>query len=188
MTDYTLHLTEKQAAEISHACEILARLRMGQIGMALRELPLDKTMEYEQEQYVSNYLRSLCRPGCSRIDVAAWDLHQVIRHRLAWDRAYSKGIIKPGEPRRWPEMSGVMYDEPMQLASEPLAEVRSGHALELAHHRIHSQACIIADLRAELEEGGVSSEQEAEVSGHGDDSVSIGPYVAYLPETGVRNG
>lgn len=71
---------------------------------------------------------------------------------------------------------------------EPLAEVRSGHALELANHRIHSQACIIADLRAELEEVGVSSEQEAEVSGHGDDSVSIGSYVAYLPETGVRNG
>lgn len=125
MTDYTLHLTEKQAAEISHACEILARLRMGQIDMALRELPLDKPMEYEQEQYVSNYLRSLYRPDRIRIDDAAWDLYQVIRHRLAWDRAYSKGIIKPGDPRKWPEMMGVMYDEPMQMGDEPMAKIES---------------------------------------------------------------
>ena len=135
MTNYTLHLTQKQAAEISHACEILARLRMGQIDMALRELPLDKPMEYEREKYVSNYLRSLYRPGWRPIDGAAWDLYQVIRHRLAWDRAYAEGIVNPGEPRRWPEMMGVMYDKPMQVGDEPLAKIESSGALELARHR-----------------------------------------------------
>lgn len=126
MSDYTLHLTQKQAAEISHACEILARLRMGQIDMALRELPLDKPMEYEQEQYVRNYLRTLYRPGGRRIDDAAWDLYQVIRHRLAWDRAYAEGIVKPNEPRKWPKMMGVVYDEPMQMGDEPLAKIEAG--------------------------------------------------------------
>ena len=151
MTEYTLHLTEKQAAEISHACEILARLRMGQIDMALRELPLDKPMEYEQERYVSNYLRSLYREDGRQLHQISWDLHQVVRHRLAWDRAYAKGIIKPGEPRKWPEMLGVMYDEPMQLGDEPLAQIEAGDELELARHRIHSLECIVADLRQELE-------------------------------------
>lgn len=134
MTNYTLHLTQKQAAEISHACEILARLRMGQIDMALMELPLDKPMEYEQEQYVSNYLRSLYRPGSMRIDDAAWDLYQVIRHRLAWDRAYAEGIVKPGEPRKWPEMMGVTYDEPLPVSGDPLAKIESSDAMEMASH------------------------------------------------------
>lgn len=123
MSDYTLHLTEKQAAEISHACETLARLRMGQIDMALRELPLDKPMEYEQERYISNYLRSLYHQDGRQLHQVSWDLHQVIRHRLAWDRAYAEGIVKPGEPRRWPEMMGVMYDEPMQMGDEPMATI-----------------------------------------------------------------
>jgi|SRR5690554_935521 len=120
---YTLHLTEKQAAEISHACEILARLRMGQIDMALRELPLETPMEYEQEQYVSNYLRSLYRPGGIRVDEYAWDLHQVIRHRLAWDRAYRDGIVNPGDARDWSQMMGVIYDEPLPMSNEPLAKM-----------------------------------------------------------------
>lgn len=121
--DYTLHLTEKQAAEISHASEILARLRMGQIDMALRELPLAEPMHYEQEQYVAGYLKSLYRKDGKRADGAAWDLHQVIRHRLAWDRAYRDGIVKPGERRNWPEMMGVIYDDPLPMGGEPLARI-----------------------------------------------------------------
>lgn len=121
MTDYTLHLTEKQTAEISRACEILARLRMGQIDMALRELPLDKPMGYEQERYISNYLRSLYQQDGRQLHQVSWDLHQVIRHRLAWDRAYAEGTVKPGERRKWPEMMGVMYDEPLRVSDEPLA-------------------------------------------------------------------
>lgn len=135
MTNYSLHITQKQAAEISHACEILARLRMGQIDMALRELPLDKPMEYEQERYISNYLSSLYHQDGRHLHQVLWDLHQVIRHRLAWDRAYAEGIVTPGEPRRWPEMMGVMYDEPMQVGDEPLAKIESSGALELARHR-----------------------------------------------------
>ena len=123
MTDYTLHLTEQQAGEVSLACEILARLRMGQIDMALRELPLDRPMDYEQEQYVSNYLRSLYRRDGKRLDDVSWDLHQVIRHRLAWDRAREYGLVNPDGSRNWNEMMGVIYDEPLPMGSEPLAKI-----------------------------------------------------------------
>lgn len=121
--DYTLHLTEKQAAEISHACEILARLRMGQVDMALRELPLEAPLMYEQVKYIENYLKALYRQDGVRNESPAWDLHQVIRHRLAWDRAYRDGIVKPGERRDWNTMMGVIYDEPLRMGGEPLARI-----------------------------------------------------------------
>jgi hypothetical protein len=128
VTDYTLHLNEKQAGEISLACEILARLRMGQIDMALRELPLEKPMEYEQERYISNYLRSLYHQDGRQLHQVSWDLHQVIRHRLAWDRAYRDGIVKPGDARDWNQMMGVLYDEPLPMGDEPLAKIERSEA------------------------------------------------------------
>lgn len=39
MTTYTLHLTAAQAHTISRACEVLARLGIGQVIEGLRELP-----------------------------------------------------------------------------------------------------------------------------------------------------
>ena len=123
MTDYTLHLTEKQAGEISLACEILARLRMGQIDMALRELPLAESLDYWNERVIENVLKPLYRKDGKRAGCAAWDLHQIIRHRLAWDRAYRDGIVKPGDARDWNQMMGVIYDEPLPMGGEPLAKI-----------------------------------------------------------------
>jgi len=50
----------------------------------------------------------------------------VIRHRLSWDRAYESGEIEKGERRKWPEMMGVNFDEPMKMGSEPLAVIVGG--------------------------------------------------------------
>ena len=36
----------------------------------------------------------------------AWDLHAVIRHRLAWDRAIAEGVTD-GTKREWPAMMQV---------------------------------------------------------------------------------
>jgi len=121
--DYTLHLTEKQAAEISHASEILARLRMGQIDMALRELPLAESLDYWNERTIENVVKPLYRKDGQRADCAAWDLHQVIRHRLAWDRAIAAGEVEPGGRRNWDTMMGVIYDEPLPMGGEPLARI-----------------------------------------------------------------
>lgn len=126
MTDYTLTITEKQAQEISRACEILARLQMGQIDIALRELPLESAMDYDQVQYIENYLRSMYRQDGKRNDSIAWDLHQVVRHRLAWDQAIAAGEVEPGGRRNWDTMMGVIYDEPLRMGGEPLARIEAG--------------------------------------------------------------
>ena len=52
----------------------------------------------------------------------AWDLHAVIRHRLAWDRAKAEGVTD-GTKREWPAMMQVSYDEPMKHSEEPLAKM-----------------------------------------------------------------
>jgi hypothetical protein len=85
-------------------------------------------MEYEQERYISNYLRSLYHQDGRQLHQVSWDLHQVIRHRLAWDRAYRDGIVKPGDARDWNQMMGVLYDEPLPMGDEPLAKIERSEA------------------------------------------------------------
>ena len=51
---------------------------------------------------------------------AAMDLHQVIRHRLSWDRAKAEGVTD-GTKREWPAMMQTWYDEPAKYSEEPLA-------------------------------------------------------------------
>lgn len=123
MTNYTLTLTARQAAEISSACEILARLQMGQIDMALRELPLASYLDYDKQRMIESILLPLYDDGKKRHGTIAWDLYQVVRHRLAWDRAVDRGEIEPGERRNWSKMMGVCYDEPMQWGGETLARI-----------------------------------------------------------------
>ena len=118
MSKYTLTLTARQAAEISSACEIVARLQMGQVDMALRELPGEQPKNYDALREIQQMIE--------RGDSIAWDLYQVIRHRLSWDRAYESGEIEKGERRKWPEMMGVSFDEPMKMGSEPLAVIVGG--------------------------------------------------------------
>ena len=48
------------------------------------------------------------------------DLHQVIRHRLSWDRAIAEGVTD-GTKREWPAMMQTWYDEPAKYSEEPLA-------------------------------------------------------------------
>lgn len=137
---YTLTLTPEQAQVLSHAAEIIARLGIGQFRDALEWLPttefrpdgwhedmetigmlLSRHMKHNVDGYRSNL-------GINNKDVAeqariAWDLYQVIRHRLSWDRAIEQGIVQPGEPRKWLQMDSVNYDAPMKASTEPLARM-----------------------------------------------------------------
>lgn len=137
---YTLHITRQQALTLQVACEVLARLGLGQFRDALEHLP---TSEWRPEgwnedmdaigailskhtiQGVDGWRHSLGIGNDKTGDTAkdAWDLHCVIRHRLSWDAAIERGDIQPGEPRKWPEMMGVSYDEPMRHGKEPLARI-----------------------------------------------------------------
>lgn len=133
---YTITITEKQAATLRDACELMARLGAGQLKFALDYLPLETFRPIGFNDACDRAIRAL-QPFLTRQDDAntspyrkrqhetgqtAWDLHQVIRHRLAWDSAIERGVIKRGEPRKV-EMFGVHYDNPLRLGVEPLAQI-----------------------------------------------------------------
>ena len=128
---YTLTLTHTQARTLSTACEVLARLGMGQFKDAFDCLPLRKDIDWsawhDDMEQISRIL-SKHMPGGIDISNAdeeartARDLHAVIRHRLAWDRAKAEGVTD-GTKRGWPAMMQVSYDEPMKYSEEPLAKM-----------------------------------------------------------------
>lgn len=141
MPKYTLTMTKKQAEVVSLACEVFARLETGQFKMVLEYLPLDQFLPEGWHDDMAEIGRILQRHMIGQIDghfsslgiahhktgreaKIAWDIHQVVRHRLAWDRAVKKGVVEsPDSPRKWPEMIGACYDEPLQVAQEPLAKI-----------------------------------------------------------------
>jgi hypothetical protein len=54
----------------------------------------------------------------------AYDIHRTIRHKLAWQRAVSEGIVaSETSARKWPEMLHVDYDAPMKWSTEPLPTI-----------------------------------------------------------------
>ena len=142
---YTIAVTAEQARIISDACELLARLGTGQwpefidympeplafhgrhdAVEALRPVMADLLRQYSPAgAYIDGYQSHLgiFNELAARGAREAWDLHQVIRHRLAWDRAIAEGRTD-GTTRNWADgMMGVDYDEPMHAGSEPLAEI-----------------------------------------------------------------
>ena len=111
MSKYTLTLTARQASEISSACEIVARLQMGQVDMAVRELPGEQPKNYDALREIQQMIERLVPAKIERGNSIAWDLYQVIRHRLSWDdvdivdwvihvkRARVEGIFKVPKER-----------------------------------------------------------------------------------------
>lgn len=141
ITGYTLTVTKEQAETLILATEILARLGIGQFRDALECLPtreflpdgwhedmdgIGKMLSRHMIGGIDGYRSSL---GIRHKDVRepsriAWDLYQVLRHRLAWDHAAKGGIVESANaPRKWPEMMQVHYDEPMKVSDQPLAIV-----------------------------------------------------------------
>ncbi len=139
---YTLTVTEEQAKVISTACELLARIQGGQIKEAFVHLPLDKNLDWdvyhEIQDNLTERMPEILKGGidgwCSSFGVGsselpkshdiAWDLYQVVRHRLSWERAVEDGVVESVDsPRKFPEMMFVSFDEPMQYGTEPLAKI-----------------------------------------------------------------
>lgn len=136
---YTLTLTLRQAQVLQQATEVLARLGIGQFRDALERLPLKEGAPQGWHQDMDDIGAMLARHTISGVDgwhsslsilggdtpessKIAWDLHQVLRHRLAWDRAVAEGVVASADaPRRWPEMTQVSYDTPLRASSQPLA-------------------------------------------------------------------
>lgn len=145
---YQLTLTEKQAGVLMHALEVFARIGIGQFRDALECLPRERDGQdryawanwhndmHEIGIILSKHTKkgvdgwhsslSICSQEVSEPARIAWETYQVIRHRLSWERAVAEGVVPSiNSPRKWPEMFGVNFDEPLKISDEPLAKIHS---------------------------------------------------------------
>lgn len=124
---YALSLTATQAGLLVRALDLFSRIGMGQLGdvaqyaapgglnaTAYRHL---KDELIRLERLVSPDGTSACHYSISSPEIddanrVAWDMQQVIRHRLAWD-----GLAEGDTP------SGVSFYEPMRYSAEPLPAI-----------------------------------------------------------------
>jgi hypothetical protein len=134
MKTYKIEITEKQAAILSQACELLARLGINQVREIFNHIPIDYNgIDYEAyhddqlaietilKKHVKNPPFNSYPDSKSNI---AWDLYQVLRKELSWEHAIKQGYVSSKkDERNWKEMSGVNYDEPMKTSEQPLAKI-----------------------------------------------------------------
>lgn len=134
---YRVELSQRQMGVLSLAAEVFARLGIGQAMDALEHLPTKPPSEMDFSQWhddMQTIRRLLSQHMVGGIDgwqsslgirnksvppasVIAWDLHQVLRHRLAHDQ----DPAKEGRPC----FLSVHHDTPYQIGDEPLARVTS---------------------------------------------------------------
>lgn len=113
-----LELTEEHAKIIMQACELWARIQMGQLGTiatdALMHLPTDRFIPLRERLEslsglvtglgggASHAIRSPAIADHARV---AMDIRDVIRHHLSWKRSPKGGI-------------GVNFDKPSTMSTE----------------------------------------------------------------------
>lgn len=119
LTKYTIEVNEEQAKVISLALDIFSRMEGGQLEWVFSMIPWKYHEKLESVEPMLKELQLLLTGmqhgnlGIGNVSDSAriaFDLHQVIRHRLAWDR----------EPQG--RMS-VSFDPPMKWGSQPLAKI-----------------------------------------------------------------
>lgn len=106
---YRIEGSKEQIELISHACEVLARIRRGQINMVVDELPLKETVDRNQlamsmEDDLDAKIKSV-----NSID-DAFTIYQVVRHRLSWDEKPEGGTT-------------VSFNEPLNFEDKPMVRV-----------------------------------------------------------------
>jgi len=137
---YQITLNKKQAELVCEALNVLSRLGSGQWRDAIGHLPIDNIQPgwFDDldaigcilKKYTINHVdgwRSSLGIFQTETPTEAkmcWDMYQVIRNRLSWDRAVADGVVESlSSPRKWPEMMGVSYDEPMFASEEPFIRI-----------------------------------------------------------------
>lgn len=135
---YSLKLNERQLGVLQNALELFSRIGMGQFSQVKWTLLMSSSnaehkMSVEQSNLLEDMLTQaqICytperHPGaywsisskeigdCFRV---AWDIQQVVRHRLSWDRL--KREKGPNAKRG----ITVDFDEPIKYGAEPLPEI-----------------------------------------------------------------
>ena len=132
---YQITVSETQAKAIETACDLLARIMIGQSAEIVRHLPLDKHHQINTWD-LGRAIEAITKPPCNlemnasygvgwseKSDVL-FDLVEVIRHKRAWDKARAENLLTPSGGRDHATMGGVCYDAPMQWARNcPLAKM-----------------------------------------------------------------
>jgi len=126
---YHLAMTERQAQVLVNALDLYSRIGMGQLAEVAHVLRMNVIGNPSGTVEALDSVERLTREAASRwmggsggyygiasekiSDVfrVAWDLQQVIRYRLAWDRKPEGGIQ-------------VHFDDPMKTSEEPLAVIK----------------------------------------------------------------
>ena len=109
---YQLTVTEEQAKTIQVACELLARIRGGQVLEVFEHLPLRKDIDWGVYHEVKDELTKrmpeilkdgingwnshfgVGHPDLPKSHDIAWDLYQVIRYELSTEDAIERGFIQ----------------------------------------------------------------------------------------------
>ena len=143
---YSITLGIEQMRIVEEALEVYFRLGMGQIRDAMEQLPQgERPREWTEWHDSIRDIRAILGPhmGLSASEghsfgirsqfvsprhKTAHDIYIAMRYRRSWDDAYKRGVIKPGEPRKFSEMMGVNYDEPhpIELSELPKVEIVEG--------------------------------------------------------------
>jgi len=124
---YILELDEDQVQALSNACEIASRLAMGQFTEITNDLWFHWKVDHDTRDVCENILTtsksmltgldrnsyfSISSPDVAENFKIMYDLHQVVRYRLAWDR-------NPSDD--W----NVHKNEPLKVSQSPLAKISS---------------------------------------------------------------
>lgn len=136
MKTYQVTMSEKQVMLLSYMSESVSRWLAGQPDMMIEMLGNKEGKMAFQQHEDKDAVCNLIKKQMGMSDGSAswnmpksedanllWDIYQVLRHRIAWDKAIEQGIVKEGEPRKFSEMCGVSYDDPMRRGSEPLCVI-----------------------------------------------------------------
>ena len=120
MLEYTLEVTENQLKTLSLALDIFSRLESGQFERCFSVIPWKQKDKMAEANELLNRLQLLLT-GMNRGNLGigqvsekakvAYDLHQVVRHYIAW----------ANEPRGG---ETVDFWNPLQMSHEPLAKIK----------------------------------------------------------------
>lgn len=138
---YTLTITEEQARALQYATDVLQRVQLGQWREIVDWLPLQKPIDYDQlhkdrhiiGSILSKHMIAGIDGGASSLGIGhpdlpknngvLYDLHCVIRRKLAIDSALEDGTIENENVSRNDMPITVNFDVPMHWGTEPLAKM-----------------------------------------------------------------
>lgn len=126
---YQVKLTKEQLQTIQEATNLLLRVQLGQWDEIFRHLPLEDTYDadslYALKRSFANKLSLFMKDNVDGIfssfgvghselpetNSIALDIHNTIRHKLAWENEQSPISLS---------LIGVQYDKPMNYSDQPL--------------------------------------------------------------------